>query len=131
MLSSSLRRNIGHRPLEDLEQRLLDTFARDVAGDGGILVLARDLVDLVDVDDPFLALLDVAARGLEELQDDVLDVLSDVACLGEGRGVDDGERNREQLGEGLREERLARPRGADEEDVGLGELDLALARGGG
>jgi hypothetical protein len=83
-LRPALRRHVGHGALEDLEEGLLHALARDVAGDGGVLVLARDLVDLVDVDDPFLALLDVAARRLQQLQDDVLDVLADVAGLGEG-----------------------------------------------
>ena len=127
VLAPALRRHVGDGALEDLEQRLLDALARDVAGDGGVLVLARDLVDLVDVDDPLLALLDVAARRLQELQDDVLDVLADVAGLGEGRGVDDGEGDGEQLGEGLGEQRLAGAGRADQEDVGLRELDLALA----
>jgi hypothetical protein len=56
-----LRRHVGDRPLEDLEERLLDALARHVARDRGVLVLAADLVDLVDVDDALLAFLDVAA----------------------------------------------------------------------
>ena len=51
MLAAALRRNVGDRAFQDLQQRLLDAFARNVAGDGGILVLAADLVDFVDIDD--------------------------------------------------------------------------------
>src|SRR5262249_57989958 len=61
MLASALRRDVGDRAFEDLQQRLLDAFARHVARDRGVLVLAADLVDFVDVDDALLALLDVAA----------------------------------------------------------------------
>ncbi len=93
----------------------------------GILVLAADLVDLVDVDDPLLALLDVAARRLQQLEDDVLDVLADVARLGEGRGVDNREGDGEELGERLREERLAGAGRTDEQDVRLGQLDFVPA----
>src|SRR5262249_22348148 len=58
VLPPALRRNGGDRPLEDLQQRLLDALARDVARDRRVVRLARDLVDLVDVDDPGLGLLD-------------------------------------------------------------------------
>src|SRR6266571_441125 len=127
VLAAALGGHVGHRPFQDLEEGLLDPLARDVAGDGGVLVLARDLVDLVYIDDALLALLDVPARRLEQLQDDVLHVLSDVAGLGEGGGVHDREGDGEESGQGLGEQRLARPRRPDQEDVGLGELDLVLA----
>jgi len=55
-----------------------------------------------------LALLDVAAGGLQQLQDDVLDVFADVPRLGERRGVHDREGDREQLGQRLREQASCR-----------------------
>ena len=69
--------------LEDLEQRLLHALAGHVAGDRRVLALAGDLVDLVDVDDAGLGLLDVVVGGLDQLEEDVLDVFADVAGLGE------------------------------------------------
>src|SRR6185312_2883002 len=127
MLAPALRRHVGHRAFEDLQERLLDAFARHVARDRGVFVLAADLVDFVDVDDALLALLDVAARGLQELQDDVLDVFADVARFGQRRRVDDREGHREELGERLREQRLAGARRADQQDIRLGELDVVAA----
>src|SRR5262249_8944640 len=121
------RGDVGDGAFEDFEQRLLHAFAGDVAGDRGVLVLAADLVDFVDVDDALLGLLDVAARGLQELQDDVLDVLTDVAGFGQRRRVDDRERHRQQLGKGLREQRLAGARGADQHDIRLVQLDFVAA----
>ena len=79
MLASALRRNVGDGAFEDLQQRLLHAFAADVARDRRVVALAADLVDFVDVDDAALRLLFVVARGLVELEDDVLDVLADVA----------------------------------------------------
>ena len=76
VLASALWRHVGDRAFENLEERLLDAFTRDVAGDRRVFVLAADLVDFVDVDDALLALLDVAAGGLQQLEDDVLDVLA-------------------------------------------------------
>ena len=124
VLAAALGRDVGDRAFEDLQQRLLDALARHVAGDRGVLVLAADLVDFVDVDDPLLRLLDVAVGGLQQLEDDVLDVLADVAGFGERRRVDDGERDGQQLGQRLREQRLAGAGRADQQDVRLVELDL-------
>jgi hypothetical protein len=49
VLAPALRRHVGDRPFEDLRSACLDAFARNVARDGGVLGLAGDLVDLVDV----------------------------------------------------------------------------------
>src|SRR3546814_5751652 len=79
MLAAALRRNRGNRALHHLEQRLLDALARYIARDRGIFGLAADLVDLVDIDDPALCPLDVVIRRLEQLEDDILDILADIA----------------------------------------------------
>src|SRR6478609_3984929 len=126
VLAPTLRWHRGGRALEDLEQGLLDTFAGHVARDRRVLALAGDLVDLVDVDDARLGLLDVVVGGLDELEEDVLDVLADVAGLGQGRRVGDGEGDVEHLGERLRQVRLARAGGADEQDVGLRDVDVVV-----
>src|SRR5581483_8493147 len=73
VLPAALRRHRGGGALDDLKQRLLDTLAGDVTGDRRVLRLASHLVDLVDVDDPGLGLLDVVVRGLDQLEQDVLD----------------------------------------------------------
>ena len=132
VLAAALRRHRGGRALEDLEQRLLHPLARDVARDRRVVGLARDLVDLVDVDDPGLGLLDVEVGRLDQLEQDVLDVLADVAGLGQRRGVGDREGDVEDPGEGLGEQRLAAAGRAEQEDVRLLELDrvvLALCLG--
>ena len=126
MLAAALRRHRRDRSLEDLQQRLLHAFAGDVARDRRVVGLARDLVDLVDVDDPGLGLLDVEVGGLDQLEQDVLDVLADVAGLGERGRVRDRERNVENPRERLREMRLAAAGGAEQQDVRLLQLDLAV-----
>ncbi len=76
---------------------------------------------------PCCARVDVAVGGLQQLEDDVLDVLADVAGLSERGGVDNGEGHVEHLGQRVREQRLAGAGGADEQDVGLGQLDFVVA----
>ncbi len=83
-LASSLWRNIRDRTFQNLQERLLDALARNIAGNRGILVLAPDLVHFVDVDNASLGSADVPIGGLQQLQDNVFDVLADVARLGQG-----------------------------------------------
>ena len=126
VLAAALRRNRGDRSLQDLQQRLLDALAGHVARDRRVVRLARDLVDLVDVDDPGLGLLDVEVRGLDQLEEDVLDVLADVAGLGQRRRVGDRERDVQDSRQRLRQQRLPAPGRAEQEDVRLLELDVAV-----
>ncbi len=126
MLAPALRRHRGDGALDELQQRLLHALARDVARDRRVVGLARDLVDLVDVDDAGLRLLDVVVALLQQLLDDVLDVLADVAGLGERRGIGDRERHIQQPRQRLGQQRLAAAGRADQQDVALGELDLVL-----
>ena len=121
----------GHGALEDLEQRLLHALAGDIARNARVLRLARDLVDLVDVDDATLALGDVEIAGLEQSDEDVLDVFADVAGFGQRGRVGDRERHVEDARQCLGEQRLADAGGADQQDVGLVELDLVIAQGSG
>src|SRR5258708_5637194 len=126
VLAPALGRHRSDRALDQLQERLLHALARHVAGDGGVVALPRDLVDLVDVDDAALRLLDVVVALLQQLLDDVLDVLADVARFRERRRVRDHEGDVQQARERLREQRLARARGADQQDVRLGQLDVVL-----
>src|SRR5581483_11748716 len=126
MLAAALRRNRGDRPLDQFQQSLLHALARDVAGDRGVVGLAGDLVDLVDVDDAALRLVDVVVALLQQLLDDVLHVLADVTRLGERGRVRHDERHVEQPRQRLCEQRLARPGGADQQDIRFRELDVVL-----
>ena len=93
MLAAALRWHIRGRALQELEQRLLHALARDVADDRRVVGFAGNLVDLVDVDDAALRALDVVVGRLQQFEDDVLDVLADIASFGERRRIGDGERN--------------------------------------
>ena len=123
MLSSALRWNVGDGAFQNLQQRLLNAFTGNVAGDRWVLVLTADLVDLVDVDDASLGAADVPVRGLQQLEDDVLDVFAHVTGLGERGGIDNGEWHIQHARQSLGQERLAGSSRADQHDVGLGQFD--------
>ena len=127
MLPATLGWDRSDRSLENLEQGLLNAFPGDIPGDRWVLGLAGDLVDLVDVDDPLLGPLDVEVGRLDQLEEDVLDVLADVAGFGQSGGIGDGKGNVELAGQGLGEEGLAAPGGTDQEDVRLLQLDVVAA----
>ena len=128
VLAATLRRHRGLGALQDLQQRLLHALSGNVPGDRGVLTLAGDLVDLVDVDDAGLGAFDVVVGGLDELEQNVLDVLADVAGLGQRGGIGDGERNIEHLGQRLGQIRLAAAGRTQHQDVRLGQFHGLGAR---
>ena len=124
MLAAASGRNAGHRALKNLKQRLLNALARDIAGNGEVLGLAGDLVDLVHVDNAHLSALNIAIGSIDELEQDVLHVLANVAGLGKRSGVGDGKRHLEDARERLGQQGLTGTGGTEQQDVGLGELYL-------
>ncbi len=128
MFAPALRRHIGHRPFQNLQQRLLYALTGDIAGNRRVLVLAANLIDLVDVNNSLLALLHVSVGGLQQLQDDILDVFPDVSGFGQGGGVDNREGNLQDFRQGLRHQRFAGTRRANEENIGLLQFDIRIAQ---
>src|SRR5260370_18687323 len=125
VLAPAVRRYVGDGALEDRQQRVLDALAAHVAWDRWVVRLARDLVDVVDVDESAIRADDVEVGRLDEPEQYVLHVLADVAGLREARRVGDRKRNVKKLCERLREVRLAASRRADQEDVRLRQLHVA------
>ena len=126
MLAAALGRHRGDGAFHDLEQRLLHALAGNVPGDRGIVGLAADLVDLVDIDDAALRALDVVVGRLQQLQDDVLDVLAHIAGFRQRGGVRHGEGHVEDAGERLRQQGLAGAGRPDQQDVRLRQLDVVV-----
>ena len=124
MLAATFRRDTANRTFKNLEKRLLNALARDVARDRHIVGLRRDLVYFVDVDYAALRKLDVAVGVLEKVSNEVFDVFANISRLREHRRVADGERNAEHLRKRPREKRLARSRRPDKEDVRLLDLNI-------
>ncbi len=63
-------------------------------------------------------------RGLEEVDDDVLDILAHIPGLGEAGGVGNGEWNVENPGQRLGEKRLPTSGRTEQKDVRLLQLDV-------
>src|SRR2546429_7225171 len=129
MLAAALGRNVGDRSFQNLQERLLHTFARNVAGDRRVFVLAANLVDLVDVDYALLRAFDVAVGGLKKFQDDVLDVFAHITGFGQGRSIDDCERNAEHARQRLGQQSLAGARRTNQDDIRFLNFDVGAPAG--
>src|SRR5205814_10215134 len=67
VLLAAARSDVGAGALDDLEERLLHALAADIAGGARRIALARDLVELVDVDDATVVLVRVVVGEVEEV----------------------------------------------------------------
>ncbi len=126
MLASTLRWHIGNGAFEQFEKRLLHAFTRNISCDRDILRGLADLVDFVDVNDAALCALKIEVGSLEQFEKEVFNILADLACLGERRGVADCEGHIEHTRKGLGEQSLARSSGSDEQHIRLVEFDWAV-----
>ena len=116
-------------PSISFRRACLNAFSGYVTGNGWVVGLARDLVDLVDVDNAHLGPFHVVVALLQELLNDVLDIFAHVPGFGERRRIGNGERYVEQSRERFREQRLAAAGGADQQDIRLGKLDVVFLAG--
>src|SRR5690242_18883209 len=113
VLATTLRRNVRNRAFENLQERLLHTFTRHVTRDRRVLVFTTNLVNLVNVDDALLRALDVSIRSLQEFENAVLDVFTNVARFSQRRRISDSEWYREHARECCCVQRLACARRTD------------------
>ena len=119
MLAATLRGHVDNRPFEQFQQTLLHAFARHVAGDGGVIAFARNLVDLIDEDNAPLGFRHVVVGHLEQACEQAFDILSHKSGLSEDGGVDDGEGHVEHACNGFGQQSLAGAGRANEDDVAL------------
>ena len=64
MLATTLWRNRSNGSFENLQQCLLNTFARHVTSNAGVFCFTRNLVDFVDVHDALFCTLHIEVRCL-------------------------------------------------------------------
>ena len=124
MLAPALRRHGSDRAFHDLEQRLLHPLPAHVARDGWVVRFAADLVHFINIDNAALGAFHIVIRSLQQLEDDVLHILTHIAGFGERGGIRHGEGHIKNAGQRLRQQRLARTGWPDQHDVGFGNLNI-------
>ena len=123
MFPSTLRRDIRDSSFEDLEQTLLDPFAGDIARDRWVAIFTRDLVDLVDIDNPSFGLRLIVIGRLIETDQDILNILADITSFRKDGSIGDRERHFEEFSERPGDERLARTGRTKHQDIGLLQIN--------
>ena len=117
VLSAALRRNVGNCTLDYLEQSLLNALTAYITGDGHILRLSCDLVDLIDINDASLGSLDIIISRLNKSEKHVLNVIANVTCLGKGGRIGYCKGNVKYLCKGLSKQCLTDTCGAQKDNV--------------
>mmetsp|Transcript_11601 Transcript_11601/g.14974 ORF Transcript_11601/g.14974 Transcript_11601/m.14974 type:complete len:251 (-) Transcript_11601:224-976(-) len=125
MFPATLRRHGGHSAFHQLQQRLLHTLTRHVTGDGRVLGLAGDLIHFVDVNDATLCAFHVVLRRLQQLEDDVLHILSHITGLSQRGRIRHRERHVQNPRQRLRQQRFTAPGRTDQQDVGFRQFNIA------
>ena len=93
VLASPLRGNGGNSTFQNLQQRLLHTLTRNIACNRGVLSLAGNLVDFIDIDNALFSPGNIKISSLEKLQQNVFNVFTDITCFSETGRIGDRERN--------------------------------------
>src|SRR5574343_2036795 len=107
-------------PLHDLEQRMLNTFAR---GSAGLATTCLQLVDLVDENDSALGAGQIAVGSVNQAVQDGLDLVTNELCLGQRSGVGGDERQVKDTCQGFAQQCFAGAGRTDQQDVALGQLN--------
>ena len=101
MLPAALRRNIHDAAFKKFKHGLLHSLTRNITGNGRIVALARDLVDLVDEDNTPFSLGNIIVGFLEKTRKNTLHILTHISGLRQDCRVHNRERHIEQLGYSL------------------------------
>ena len=125
MFAPALGGHVRYRSFQNFQQSLLNALAGNVPGDRRVFVFTANLVDLIYIDDAGLATLHIPVGILQQAQNNVLNVLANVAGFGQSGGIHDRERHIQDAGQRLGEQSLARSRRADQQNVRFRKFDVA------
>ena len=124
VLAAALRRHAGHGAFNEFEQGLLHALTRHVARDGGVVRLARNFVNFIDVNNAALRTFYIVVAALKQLGNNVFHVFAHITGFGQGGGIGHDKRHIQHARQGLRQQGFARACGANQQDVALGQLDV-------
>ena len=124
VLAAALRRHIADGAFQNFQQRLLHALAAHIAGDGRVFALARDLIDLIDVNNADLCLGNIKIRRLDQLEQNVLHILAHISGLGKGGGIRNGKGHTQHFCQRLCQQSFAGARGAQQQHIAFLQLDF-------
>ncbi len=89
MFSSALRRYVGNRSFYNLQKGLLYALAGHIPRYRRVLGLPGNLINLVNIDNPIFRPVDISISSLNNLQKNVLHILSHISSLSQRRRISD------------------------------------------
>lgn len=104
MFAAALRRNIGNRSFDNLQQCLLNALARNIAGNRRPVGFTGNLIDFININDAALRFFNIIIRSLHQFQDNIFDVFADIAGFGQRRRVRNGKRHIQNFSQRLRQQ---------------------------
>ena len=129
VLSAALRRNRGNRALEYFKESLLHTFSGDISGDRYIFALFGDFVNFIDVNNAVFGTFHIFSRCLNQFEQDVLNILTDITGLCERGCIRNRKGHIQNLCERLRNVGLTRTGRAEHQNIALLNFDLGVRIG--
>ena len=129
MFAAAVGRHIADSAFQNFQQCLLHALSANIAGDGWVLALAGDLINLVHIDNTNFGFGNIKVRSLNQLEQNVLNVLANVTGFGQGGGVRNRKRNVQHFGKRLGQQGFAGTGRAKHQYVGLLQLYMAFLPG--
>ena len=126
MLASPLGRHIHDAALQEFEHGLLHALAGNVARNGRVVALAGNFVYLVNEHNAPLRLHLVKIGLLQKAREDAFHILAHITGFRKHRGVHDGKRDVQHLGDGAGQQRFTRTGGAHQQDVALFQFHAVI-----
>ena len=126
VFASTLRGNGSIGPFDNLQQRLLHAFTRNIASDRKVLCLFRNLINLIDVDNANLSTGNIKIRSRNKLQQDVLNVFAYITRFGQRGSIGNRERNLQRTRKRFGQKRLTRTRGTQQQDIAFRQLYIVF-----
>ena len=126
MFASSVRGNVHDRSFQHFEQALLHSFTAHIAGDGHVLGLTGNLIDLIDEDDTSLRFLHIIIGILQQSYEQGLHIFSHIPGLCQRGSIADSEGHLQHFGDCAGEQGLTGTGGTDEQDIRFLDLHIIV-----
>ena len=124
MFSPTLRRYGCHRAFNQFQQSLLHALAGHIASNRGVITLTGNLVDFININNPLLRLFHIEIAIAQELGNNLFHVFAHIAGFGKRGRIGHNKRHIQTPCQALRQQGFARAGGADEQNVGFGQLHI-------
>ena len=127
MFSPALRRNACNRSFQDFQECLLHTFAGYVPGNGHILGFFRNFINFIYINNSILRSLNIPVCCLDDLQQDILYILTHISCFCQRSGICNGKRHIQKSCQCLGKQRLTGACWPQHQDIALLQLHIQIS----